>query len=99
MANHSDPESCGMSREIHTEALTGEICRPAIELRNQESGMPTLLRYAEGYTAHDANRKPCADSTQSETLCMQRSLLHGSSEISSVSAEALADGVWQGQGP
>lgn len=91
MANHSGPESCGMYREAHVEALTGETDRPAIEPRNQYSGMPTLLSEAEGNMVHDDNRKLCTDPTRSETLCMSGSLSHGSSEISSVSGAAWPD--------
>lgn len=93
MANHSGPESCGMRREAHVEALTGETVRPAIEPRNHNSGMLTLLSEAEGNMAHDANRKSCADPTRSETLCMSGSHLHGSSEISSVSDAGWSDGA------
>lgn len=91
MANHSDPESCGMYREVHVEALTGETDRPAIEPRNHYSGMPTLLSEAEGNMVHDDNRKSGIDPTRSETLCMSGNLLHGSSEISSVSGAAWPD--------
>lgn len=59
MANHSGSESCG------AEALTGEPGRPAIEPRDQESGMPTLLIEAEGHTANGGNRKLCSDPAQS----------------------------------
>jgi RNA-directed DNA polymerase len=93
MANHSGPESCGMYREVHAEALTGETDRPAIEPRNQDSGMPTLLSEAEGNMVHDDNRKSCTDPTRSETLCMSGGLSHGSSEISLVSGEILPDGT------
>jgi RNA-directed DNA polymerase len=93
MANHSGPGSCGMHREVPIEALTGETDRPAIEPRNQNSGMPTLLSEAEGNMVHDDNRKSCIDPTRSETLCMSGSLLHGSSEISSVSDAGWSDGV------
>ena len=85
MANHSGPESCGMHREVQVEALTGETDRPAIAPRNHNFGMPTLLDEAEGNMVHDDNRKSCVDPTRSETLRMSGSLLHGSSEISSVS--------------
>lgn len=91
MANHSGPESCGRYREVHVEALTGETDRPAIEPRNQDSGMPTLLSEAEGNMMHDDNRKSCIDPTRSETLCMPGSLSHGSSEISSVSGASWPD--------
>ena len=93
MANHSGPESCGIHREVYVEALTGETDRPAIEPRNHNSGMPTPLRDAEGNMVHDDNRKLCIDPTRSETLCMSGSLLHGSSEISSVSGEIWSDGA------
>ena len=43
MAKHLDPESCVMHREVYGEALAGETSRPAIEPRNHESGVPTLL--------------------------------------------------------
>ena len=91
MANHSGPESCGVYREVHAEALTGETDRPAIEPRNHKSGMPTLLSEAEGNMVHGVNRKSCTDPTRSETLCMLGSLLHGSSEISSVSDAGWSD--------
>ena len=93
MANYSGPESCGIHREVHVEALTGETDRPAIEPRNNYSGMPTPLSYAEGNMVCSDNRKLRADPTRSETLCMSGSLLHGSSEISSVSGAVWSDGV------
>lgn len=93
MANHSGPESCGMHREVQVEALTGETDRPAIEPRNNYSGMPTLLSEAEGNTVHDVNRKSCTDPARSETLCMLGSLSYGSSEISSVSGIVGPDGA------
>ena len=93
MANHSGPESCGVHREVYSEALTGETDRAAIEPRNQESGMPTLLSEAEGNMVHDDNRKSCTDPTRSETLCMSGSLSHGSSEISSASGAIWPDGA------
>ncbi|CAM2194946.1 RNA-directed DNA polymerase [Paraburkholderia kururiensis] len=93
VANHSGPESCGMHREVQVEALTGETGRPAIEPRNRQSGMPTLLSKAEGNTTHDVNRKSCVDPARSETLCMPGSLSYGSSEISSVSGAVRPDGA------
>jgi RNA-directed DNA polymerase len=94
VANHSDPESCGVAREGTTEALAGDTGRPAIEPRNQHSGTPTLLTEAEGNTLHGANCKSCDGPTRSETLCMLGRLSNGSSEISSVStAEGRVEGV------
>lgn len=84
VANHSGPESCGGRREAATEALTGETGRPAIEPRNQEFGMPTLLSEAEGNMEHGVNRKSCPDPARSQTLSTPGSLLHRSWEISSV---------------
>ena len=91
MANHSGPESCDIRREAGVEALTGETDRPAIEPRNNHSGMPTLLSEAEGNTVHDDYRQSCADPTRSENLCMSGSLSHGSSEVSSVSGGSGPD--------
>ena len=93
MANHSGPESCGMHREVQVEALTGETGRPAIEPRNNYSGMPTLLSEAEGYIHQRRQREPCADPARSETLRMSGSLSYGSSEISSVSGAGGPDGT------
>lgn len=93
VADHFGPESCSATREGAVEALTGETGRPGIEPRNQESGMPTLLSEAQGNTGHGVNRKPCSDPARSKTLCMPGSLLHGSWEISSAPAEALAGGA------
>ena len=92
VANHSGPESCGGRREAATEALTGETVRPAIEPRNQEFGMPTLLSEAEGNTEHGVKRQSCFDPARSKTLRMSGSLLHGSWEISSVPAAARRAG-------
>ncbi len=68
MANHSDPESCVIHREVDIEALTGETGRPAIEPRNHKFGMPTQSQLTEGHTEHGANRKSCSDPARSETL-------------------------------
>jgi RNA-directed DNA polymerase len=90
MANHSGMRyaSRGACRSV-----TGETDRPAIEPRNQDFGMPTLLSEAEGNMVNDDNRKSCTDPTRSENLRMSRSHLHGSSEISSVSGAIWPDGA------
>ena len=87
MANYSDPESCVTRREACGEALTGDTDRPAIELRNQGFGMLTMLTNSESDMEHDANRKPCSDPTQPETLRMSGSNLHRSWQISAVPTE------------
>ncbi len=84
MANHSDPKSFVTHREVWSEVLAGEIGRPAIELRNHESGMSTESTNAEGRNKHGVNRKSCIISTQSETLSMSGSDLRRSWEISAV---------------
>lgn len=48
-----------LHREVQGEVLTGETDGPAIEPRNQESGMPMLLCEAEGNTEHGVIRPPC----------------------------------------
>jgi RNA-directed DNA polymerase len=93
VANHSGPESCSDAREGVAEALTGETGRPGIELRNPNSGMPTLLSEAEGNTVQGVNRQPCTDPTRSETLRMSGSLLHRSWEVSSAPNPTGAGGA------
>lgn len=93
MANHSGPESCVTHREVCGEALTGETGRPAIEPRNQQSGMPTRFNSSEGNMGHDDNRKSCPDPARSETLCMSGSFLHGSWEVSVVPDAATSGGT------
>src|SRR5947199_6369143 len=87
MANHSNPESCGVCREVCAEALTGETSRRAIEPRNQQFGMPTLSSEAEGNTGYGDNRRPHSDPARSKTLCMLGSDLHRSWEISAAPTE------------
>lgn len=68
MANQPDPASCILHREVQGEALTGETDGPAIEPRNQETGMPMLLSEAEGNTEHGVIRQSCSDAARSESL-------------------------------
>ncbi len=58
-----------LHREVQGEALPGETAGPAVEPRNQESGMPMLLYEAEGNTGHGDIRQSCSDPARSETLC------------------------------
>ena len=82
MANHPDPESCMLHREVQGEALTGETDGPAIEPRNHKFGMPMLLSEAEGNTEHGVLRQSCTDPARSETLCTSGSPSHRNWEIS-----------------
>jgi RNA-directed DNA polymerase len=93
MANQPDPESCAIDREVYGEVLTGEISRPAIELRNHNSGTPMLLSEAEGNTGHDVTRLSGTGPARSENLCMLRSLLYGSWEISTVPTARVVGGA------
>ena len=92
-ANHSGPESCGGHREVSVEALTGETGRPAIEPRNQESGVLTLLSEAEGDMEHGVNRQSCSDPARSKTLSMPGSLLRRSWEVSSAPDRTSSGGA------
>src|SRR6516165_4638225 len=58
--------------------------RPAIELRNLPSGVPTLLCEAEGHTEGGAIGKPPEDPAQSETLSMRGNPSRGKRAIPQV---------------
>ena len=77
-------------REVQGEALTGETDGPAIEPRNQESGMLMLLCEAEGNTENGVIRQSCSDAARSETLCTSGSPSHRNWEVSAMpGAQAL----------
>ncbi len=73
-----------LRREVRGEALIGETDGPAIEPRDQKSGMPMLLSEAKGSTEHGVNRQSCSDPARSETLCTSGSSSHRVWEISAV---------------
>jgi hypothetical protein len=83
-ASHPDPESCAGGREDAGEAFDRGTRRPAIELRNLPSGVPTPLCEAEGHTEGGVIGKPPEDPAQSETLCMRGNSLRGKREIPQV---------------
>ena len=93
MANQPDPESCTVRREAQREALTGETDGPAIEPRNQKSGMPMLLSEAEGNTGYGAIRQSYSDPARSENLCTLGSPSHGNWEISAVPGAQATGGA------
>lgn len=93
MANQSGSESCVTHREVWGEALTSETGGPAMEPRNQKTGMQMLLNKAEGNTGRDVNRKSCPHPARSKTLCTPGSLLHGSWEISPVPDAHVSGGT------
>ena len=80
IANHSGPESCRGGGNSAREALTGENTGREIELRNQESGVPTMLRQAEGNTQGDGQGKTPRDPAESKALRMCGHSLHGNRE-------------------
>ena len=45
VANHNDPESCGVSHEVHAEALTGGNAGQPLSLRPFTCGEPTVLSF------------------------------------------------------
>ena len=90
IANHSGPESCRGGGNSAREALTGENTGREIELRNQESGVPTMLRQAEGNTQGDGQGKTPRDPAESKALRMCGHSLHGNRETPGAPS---ADGV------
>ena len=92
-ASHSGPESCDGLRKESGEALTGESAGRAIELRNHESGTPTLLSEAEGYTTGGIRGEPHEGPAQSKTLSMRGHFLHGNRDTPA----APDDGVTAGR--
>ena len=66
--------------------------RPAIELRNLPSGVPTLLCEAEGHTEGGDIGKPPSDPAQSKTLCMRGNSPHGKREIPQAPTERVSMG-------
>jgi len=89
VATHTGPESCAVGRKALGEALTGVHAGQPLSSEINLSGVPTLLRGAEGKIGHDASRESCPDPAESKTLCMRGNSLRGNREIPSVSA---ADG-------
>src|SRR5437016_11247393 len=80
VANHTDPESCGKTREGLAEALTGEDTGRAIEPRNFYFGKPTLWLCAEGNNRSAANARHYG-SREVEDPGTYRRAKHGNREI------------------
>jgi RNA-directed DNA polymerase len=79
-ASHSGPESCVGGSNFAGEALTGEDTGREIELRNQESGVPTPLQEAEGHTQGGVTGEPATNPAESKALRMRGHSLHGNRE-------------------
>src|SRR5262245_48878778 len=89
-ASHPDPESCGSGRKAPTEALAGAHAGQPSSCEIRPSGVPMLLREAEGHTQIGDTGEPVRDPAQSETLCMRGNSSHGNREIP---ASPATDGV------
>jgi len=90
VAIHSDPESCGGSREDVIEALTGESAGQPLSREIRLSGAPTLLSEAEGNTDVGVTSESTAGPARSKTLSTYKSFLHRNWEISPVPAKPEA---------
>jgi hypothetical protein len=96
VANHLDPESCADAGNRVGEALTGAHAGQPSSSEITSPGVPTLYGEGEGHTRGDAIREPPMDATESKTLRMRGSSLHGNRETpkASVTSNAVtADGV------
>ena len=79
-ASHPGPESCGGGREADAEALTGAHAGQPLSCEIKHSGVPTLLRCAEGNVEQGGKGESCSDPAQSKTLRMRGNSLHGNRE-------------------
>jgi RNA-directed DNA polymerase len=70
LAGHPGPESCVGRRKAAGEALTGVHTDQVLSCEIRQSGMPTPLTEAEGYTDGGVKCKSLSGPTQSETLRM-----------------------------
>ena len=91
-ASHSGPESCTGGGNPSREALTGENTGREIELRNQDSEVPTLLHTWEGHTEGDHDGEPPEDLAESKALRMCGRSLQGNRETPGAPATAGAAG-------
>ena len=82
VATHGGPESCVGVREGAGEALAGVRAGWAMEPRNDNQfGVPTSSRQAEGNIAGGAMREPSADPARSENLCTHGTSVSENREI------------------
>jgi RNA-directed DNA polymerase len=91
LANRLDPESCVDDRKVVGEALTGAHAGQPSSCEIRSSGVPTLLSEAEGHTELGVIGEPSSDPTQSKTLSMCGTSLHGNREIPVSSVGGAAD--------
>ena len=87
VAIHDGPESCVGVREGGGEALTGARAGRAIEPRNQESGVPTLLQKRKA-TSSAALSRAAVDPARSENPGMHGISMRENREIPSLARPA-----------
>ena len=96
LASHPGLEpyaDCGNAVGVASARGTG---RPAIELRNHTSRVPTLCCLREGHTIDGATGKPAMGTAESKNLCMPENSKRENREIlfvSTGSGAILRDGV------
>lgn len=91
VANHAGPESCGVHREVRTEALTGESAGWVLsrEIHVSVQGADPV---ESGGRPHRTgrNREAWTDPARSETPCTRGRFLRGNREISQLAAVVTA---------
>jgi hypothetical protein len=81
LATHTDPESCGATREGGVEALTGESTgRVFSRERNLLRDADAVRRCGRHHSGH-RYREVLGDPARSETLCTYGNTSHGKREI------------------
>jgi RNA-directed DNA polymerase len=91
-ASHPDPESCGSGRKALAEALTGAHAGQPLSCEIRQSGVPMLLREAEGHTRVGVRGEPTRGPAQSKTLSRRENSSHGNREIPSPPATGGVSG-------
>ncbi len=82
VANHNDPELCGVYREVHSEALTGGSAGQPLSLRQVTYGEPTVLSYREGTIGSRVIAMATAIPAESQDPGMRGHFRRGNREIS-----------------
>ena len=82
VANHDDPESCGVAREGAGEALTGALASWVLSREMSKlRGADAVEKVGRPHGAH-RHGEVCAGPARSETPCVPGNHLHGNREIS-----------------
>lgn len=81
LANHSDPESCAVTRKGGREALTGADAGRTLSSETKLDQDADALRGVGRQHQIHRLREVCLGPAESSTSCTHRSLLRGSREI------------------